>query len=302
MYTPAYVVAIHEAHCAQHTHAIVLTKPPNGKKQTESACLSSGNCEMNEFHSKTYTHVSSSIELACFRLVPRVHVCVSVSNSFLVYYYIRNVYLWRLLLACFHFSSSLFNGSSTAFFPSSFAASLFHYSLFCFCFPSRFHFFVFVICFEPRSALVVQLLNIVVTIQYIHTCGILWHFIFLIISFALPVLVCCCGFCCSSCQIPSLILLQFRCLHEYISAVAVSFLVCRSLLMPYIPSEWCIYLAVYKLFFEMFAVTVAVDIIHFLLLNIFPLYIDSTLYFQTIQMCFDVKKIRCNTWKISYSQ
>lgn len=176
--------------------------------QTESACLSSGNCEMNEFHrahthmlatwtlSKTYTHVSSSIELACCRLtVNGACVCLKFFPR-LLYSLYTFVTTFARSLACFHFSSSsLFNGSSMAFFLLHFVTSPFHYSflfLFLFLFASRFH-FLFVICIEPfgcsRSVYNTQ-----------HTfCG-----IFFIISFALPVSVCCCGFCCSSLHVKSL--------------------------------------------------------------------------------------------------
>lgn len=261
-----------------HAHAIVLTtKPPNGKKQTESACLSSGNCEMNEFRctdttwalSKTYTHVSSSIELACCRLTASgACVCLEFFPRLLY------ILLWRLLLACFHFSSSsLFNGSSMVFYIFRNIAV----SLFLFVSVSRFH-FLFAICFEPFSC----------SCSVYTFCG-----IFFIISFALPVLV--------LLRLRLLLLLFIIMPNPFSMIASISF---RKHISVVVSSRLISSHAVFQAndasicrcinyFFEMFAVTVVDIVVDFIsssnsfyshCSNRLPLCIDPILCFQTIHI------------------
>lgn len=159
---------------AIYTHAIILTKPPNGKKQTANGISMLIFRQLwNEWvslHTHTWTlkhtHVSSSIELACCRLLPCC-LCMCLSEI-----------LFLLLYACDDFCllafifPHLYSTVVRRFFFH-FITSLFHYS-FLFLSSSRFH-FLFVVCVELFSSLL--------------NCCCIFCGIFFIISFALPVLV-----------------------------------------------------------------------------------------------------------------
>lgn len=110
-----------------------------------------------------HTHMNTQTYAREFKhwigLLPTVAllpVHVSVWNSFLVI-----ICLWRLLLACFHFSSSLFNGSSAFFF------SFYNVAVSLFLFVSIFiSFSLFVCCLRWAVQFFVELL-----------LYILWHFL-----------------------------------------------------------------------------------------------------------------------------
>lgn len=170
---------------AIYTHAIILTKPPNGKKQTANGISMLIFRQLwNEWvslHTHTWTlkhtHVSSSIELACCRLLPCC-LCMCLSEIlFLLLYacddfcllafifpHLYSTVVRRFFFSFYNVAVSLFLFVSIFISFSLFVCCLrwavqFFVELLLYILWHFLHHFVCIACFGVAAAFVVPLVN-----------------------------------------------------------------------------------------------------------------------------------------------